>query len=150
MTRRRAPSLLSSTLSRAVAAEHAAIHAYGQIGVRLEDGDLVAQARAAEAAHRDRRDTLVVLLGRHGMEVPSVRSDYELPFAVTDRESALRLAVLVEERVAAVWRAALARVDPTYRRTALDALMAAAVQATRWRLASGTDPAVVPFPGEPG
>jgi len=49
----------TGTLPVALAAEHAAIYAYGPIGVRL-DGDLAEAAREAEEAHRQRRDALVV------------------------------------------------------------------------------------------
>lgn len=97
-----------AALADALAAEHAAIYAYGPIGVRLED-DLADAAREAESAHRQRRDALVVSLAGRQAPAPSPHAAYELPFPVADAEDALRLAVLVEERVAAVWLAVLAR-----------------------------------------
>lgn len=132
----------------ALAAEHAAIYAYGPIGVRL-DGDLAEAAREAEEAHRQRRDALVVWLAQRQIEAPSPQPAYELPFPVTDEAAALRLAVLVEERVAAVWRAVLEAAGRPERETALAALVDAAVRATRWRTAAGIEPATVPFPGAP-
>lgn len=137
----------AAPLAAALAAEHAAIYAYGPIGVRLDD-DLAGAAREAEAAHRQRRDDLILVLAGRGVEVPGGAAMYELPFEVTDEEAALELAVLVEERVAGVWRAALPEVTRDDREMALDALVDAAVRATRWRRAAGVEPATVPFPGD--
>jgi hypothetical protein len=137
----------TAPLASALAAEHAAIYAYGPIGARLDD-DLAETARRAEAAHRQRRDDLTVLLTQRGTQPPAGAAAYDLPFQVTDEESALELAVLVEERVAAVWRAALRDVTQDDRRLALDALVDAAVRATGWRRAAGIEPATVPFPGD--
>jgi hypothetical protein len=98
----------AEALADALAAEHAAIYAYGPIGARLED-ELADAAREAESAHRDRRDALVVSLARRRVTAPGPHAAYDLPFPVAEFADALRLAVLVEERVAAVWRAVLAR-----------------------------------------
>ncbi|MEN3608217.1 ferritin-like domain-containing protein [Plantactinospora sp. ZYX-F-223] len=139
---------MSEALAAALAAEHAAIYAYGLIGVRLKGG-AAEQARSAEAAHRSRRDELVLLLTERGGPVPAAEPAYAPPFAVTDEASALRLAVEVEERTAAVWRAALPATEGAERTRALDGLTDAAVRATRWRRAAGVSPATVPFPGRP-
>ena len=72
---------------------------------------------------------------------------YQAPFPVTGPDQARELAILVEERVAAVWRATLADVTGEDRRMAVAALVDAAVRATGWRQAAGMDPATVPFPG---
>jgi hypothetical protein len=138
----------AEALAAALAAEHAAIFAYGPIGVRL-GGGLAEAARQAEAAHRQRRDDLLVLLTGRGLAPAPGAAGYELPFVVDGEPAALELAVLVEERVAGVWRAALPRVARTDRAMALDALVDAAVWATRWRRAAGITPATVPFPGTP-
>lgn len=138
----------AEALAQALTAEHAAIYAYGPIGVRLR-GKQVDRAHAAEAAHRRRRDRLVVTLSATGAMPPAAAASYELPFEVAGEEDALRLAVLVEDRVAAVWRAALPATDGTVRAEALDALLDAAVRATQWRAAVGVTPPTVPFPGTP-
>jgi Domain of unknown function (DUF4439) len=135
-------------LTAALAAENAAIFAYGPIGVRLTEG-AAAQARSAEAVHRTRRDALVVRLTDAGAAVPPAQPAYALPFPVNDRPSALRLAVDVEDRTAAVWRAALAATTEADRRDALAALVDCAVRAARWRRAAGVNPTTVPFPGKP-
>jgi hypothetical protein len=138
----------TAPLADALAAEHAAIFAYGPIGARLA-GDLAGVARDADAAHRTRRDALVLALAADGVDPPVAEASYQLPFEVVDADDALRLAVLVEERVSAVWRAALRATGGTARADALDALLDAAVRATRWRLAADAAPATVPFPGAP-
>jgi hypothetical protein len=135
-------------LADALAAEHAAIFAYGVIGGRL-DGEDVRAARDAEESHRSRRDTLLLRLAERGATAPAAAPSYDLPFPVTDADSARRLAILVEERVGAIWRAVLPEATRDDRREALDALVEAAIRATRWRLAAGMSPATVPFPGAP-
>ncbi|MET7818119.1 ferritin-like domain-containing protein [Micromonospora zamorensis] len=135
-------------LASALSAEYAAIYAYGRIGVRLT-GAAREAAHQAEAAHRRRRDTLVVQLTTAGGVVPPDRAGYALPFPVTDRASALRLAAEVEERTAAHWRAALASTTGADRDQALAALVEYAVRATRWRKTAGSSPLTVPFPGRP-
>ncbi|SDY52364.1 protein of unknown function [Micromonospora pattaloongensis] len=140
---------MTEALAAALAAEHAAIFAYGPIGVQLDDA-AQKQARAAEAAHRARRDTLVVLLAGEGATPAPAEPGYALPFPVTDRATALRLATAIEERTAAVWRAALPATTGAERAQSLDALTDCAVRATRWRRLAGTAPATVPFPGRAG
>jgi hypothetical protein len=135
-------------LAEALAAEHAAIFAYGVIGAWL-DGDQADAALAAEEAHRTRRDVLLLRLTERGVDAPVAAAGYELPFEVTGAGEARRLAVLVEERVGAVWRAALPAVTGEDRAEALDALVAAAIEATGWRRAAGVHPATTAFPGAP-
>lgn len=139
----------ANALGAALTAEYAAIFAYGTIGVHLTDAERQA-AREAEAIHRRRRDDLVLRLSDGGAPVPADRAGYTLPHPVTDRASALRLAIEVEERTASHWRAALAATDGAERGEVLAALTDCAIRATRWRLAAGVTPATVPFPGRPG
>jgi hypothetical protein len=139
---------MSGELAAALAAEHAAIFAYGLIGVRLS-GASAGEARTAEAAHRSRRDGLVLLLAQGGATPPAAEPSYALPFPVTDPASAMRLAVEVEERTAAVWRAALPATADAQRTQALEGLTASAVRATRWRRIAGVSPPTVPWPGRP-
>jgi len=137
---------LSKALAAVLAAEHAAIFAYGRIGVRLK-GAAVRAARAAESAHRAHRDDLVVLLAAGAASPPPAEPAYALPFPVTDAASALRLAIHVEERAAAAWRAALPATAGEQRRQVLDGLTACAVRAMRWRQQADVNPATVAFPG---
>ena len=138
---------MSRTLAAALAAEQAAIYAYGPAGVRLADAER-AEAHAAEEAHRNRRDALVLRLADLRITPSAAPPAYTLPFPVADRASALRLAAQVEDGVAATWRACLPDTTGRDRDAALAALTDAAVRATRWRRLAGTTPVTVPFPGK--
>jgi len=136
---------VTGELTAALAAEYAAIFAYGPIGVKLTGAEQT-EARAAEAAHRTLRDALVLALDASA--VPPAAAAYTLPEPVVDRGAALRVAVAVEEKAAAVWRAALPATTGPQRRQALDALTGCAVRATRWRRRAELTPLTVPFPGK--
>ncbi|MDR7273384.1 ferritin-like domain-containing protein [Catenuloplanes atrovinosus] len=138
---------LAPELAAALAAEEAVIFAYGPIGVRLTGNALVTQARDAEAAHRDLRDALLARVAELGTTASPPPAGYALPYPVTDQAAALKLAVEIEERAAAVWRAALPPTTGTDRVLALNALTDCAIRATRWRVSAGVTPATVPFPG---
>ncbi|MFG3494535.1 ferritin-like domain-containing protein [Streptomyces sp. NPDC047928] len=124
----------------ALAAEHAAVYGYGVVGGRAGD-DRRAEATAALAAHRARRDalerTVRDLGGRPGASAPA----YALPFPVPDAAAAVRLAAELEDRVAGVYSDLVRAADGPLRREAAGALREAAVRAVRWR---GTG---VAFPG---
>jgi Domain of unknown function (DUF4439) len=137
-----------SAVADTLAAEHAAIYAYGVIGAHLT-GSAATAARNAEATHRARRDALVLQLTSDGATPAPADAAYALPFAVTDRTSALRLAVEIEERTGAVWRSALASTRGDERAAALNALVDCAVRATGFRRTAGITPATVAFPGRP-
>jgi hypothetical protein len=139
---------IGEALGGALAAEHAAIFAYGPIGIRLS-GAAAADARAAEAAHRTRRDNLQMRLVASGATPAPGEASYTLPYPVIDKASALQLATEIEERAAAVWRAALPHTTDADRVMAVAALTDCAVRATRWRRTAGVSPATVPFPGRP-
>ncbi|MFI5888775.1 ferritin-like domain-containing protein [Actinoplanes sp. NPDC051513] len=131
---------MNQQMATALAAEEAAIYAYGIIGVKA---GAVTEARAAEQAHRLRRDYLVGKL-----EQPQTSpAGYEMPFPVTDRATALKLAVQVEDGVAQAWRPVLTVTTGADRTAALAAMTDAAVRATRWRRLAGVSPATLPFPG---
>jgi hypothetical protein len=130
----------------ALLAEHAAVFGYGLVGARLDSGTL-ALATQAELAHRARRDVLIAKLTERGAKAPPAEPSYGLPEPVTDQAGALKLAIGIEERTAAAWRAALLSTEADDRRTAVDALTDCAVRATRLRRAANLTPATVPFPG---
>ena len=135
-------------LQAGLAAEHAVVWGYGVVGAHVGDA-LLAQVRDADDAHRTLRDDTIALVARYGGTPVATEPEYALPFPVTNRVSALRLAVHLEEGAAAAWRYAVAATDDVQvRRTALVALTDAAVRATRWRLALPTAPATVAFPGD--
>ncbi|MEU1128132.1 ferritin-like domain-containing protein [Streptomyces sp. NPDC005899] len=124
----------------ALAAEHAAVYGYGALGGRLEDGRR-ADAAAAHTGHRARRDALVRTVGDLGGRPVAAAAAYALPFAVRDPASAMRLAAVLEDRVAGVYSDLVRAARGPLRRQAAEALREAAVRAVRWR---GTG---VAFPG---
>ncbi|WP_236239717.1 ferritin-like domain-containing protein [Streptomyces sp. CC228A] len=124
----------------ALAAEHAAVYGYGVVGARL-GGDRQAEAAAAHAAHRARRDALGRTVRDLGGTPAAAAAAYALPFPVADGDAAVRLAAELEERVAAVYADLVRASGGAARRDAAGALREAAVRAVRWR-GSG-----VAFPG---
>jgi hypothetical protein len=135
---------MNQQLAAAMAAEEAAIYAYGILGVHLVAAAQVNEARAAETAHRNRRD---YLLGQ--MDQPEAApAGYDLPFPVADPASAIRLAVHVEDGVAQAWRPVLGAGQGVGREAALSALTDAAVRATRWRRIAALSPVTIAYPGK--
>lgn len=137
-------------LQPALAAEHAAVWAYGLAGAFLAD-PMAEQLAEATAAHRARRDaTERALLDAGARPVPA-EPGYLTPEPVTDAGSALRLAITVENDAARAWHSVIERspAEPGLRSAALEALTGAAVRAARWRVAAGDLPATVAFPGAP-
>jgi hypothetical protein len=136
-----------AALQEALAAEHVALYAYGLVGPHLA-GAPRADADAAAAAHRGRRDALTNQLAAATVTPTPAAPAYTPPFPVADQASALRLAVLVEERTGQAWRAAVAATTGEQRRSAVAALTDTAVRAARWRrYATPAGPITVAFPG---
>lgn len=141
---------MNEQLTAALAGEEAAIYAYGLIGVRLTAEGEETAARAAEQAHRDRRDYLVSKMDQVKASAAPAPAGYEMPFPVTDRASALKLAIQIEDGVAQAWRPVLGVTKDADRTTALSAMTDAAVRATRWRRLAEVSPVTMPFPGRAG
>ncbi|ANW17795.1 ferritin-like domain-containing protein [Streptomyces clavuligerus] len=124
----------------ALAAEHAAVYGYGVVGARAGQ-ERRADARAAYEAHRARRDALARTVRGLGADPVAAAPGYELPFATEDPAAAVRLAALLEDRVAGVYSDLVRAAEGPLRREAAAALREAAVRSARWR-GSG-----VAFPG---
>ncbi|GAA2862209.1 hypothetical protein Acy02nite_54010 [Actinoplanes cyaneus] len=140
---------MKEELSSALAAEDAAIWAYGLIGVHLTEGTEQDQARAAEDTHRARRDDLVEQLATLKASTAPTPAGYELPFPVQDRATALKLAIQIEDGVAQAWRVVLPVTESTQRVDALSALTDSAIRATKWRKLAQVTPLTLVFPGRP-
>jgi len=135
-------------LADALRAEYAAVFGYGVVGAHVA-GRLLVATRKAEEAHRRRRDAVLDRLSSGDKTPPpAAEPAYALPFPVTDRNGAIKLAIHLEESTAAIWRAVLGGVGGADRQLALDALVDSAVLATRWRSVAGMH-ATVPLPGAP-
>ncbi|GIH66912.1 ferritin-like domain-containing protein [Microbispora siamensis] len=135
----RAPA--GDALARALAAEHAAVYAYGVIGGRTS-GALLRRATAGFDAHRARRDQLRALITQRGGTPAEPGPTYSLPFEVRKPADAVRLAVLVEQRVTTAYLELAADRDPALRRIAALAAQECATRAYGWQPKIGD-----PFPG---
>ncbi|MFE7553126.1 ferritin-like domain-containing protein [Streptomyces gardneri] len=124
----------------ALAAEHAAVYGYGVVGGRIGTARR-AEATAAYEAHRARRDALRRTVRDLGGTPVAAAAAYELPFPVADAPGAVRLAAVLEDRVAGVYSDLVRAGRGPLRSEAAAALREAAVRAVRWR---GSD---VTFPG---
>lgn len=122
--------------------EYAAVHGYGYVAARLDGGARDA-AQAALAAHEHAAARLGGLLRDAGRDVPAPAPAYELPEAVQDPAA---LALLLEERTAALHATAVARTDDGARLLAADLLVGAALRAAAWRGAPAPLPGLVTTP----
>lgn len=145
-----ADSEVRDAVQAALAAEHAAIWAYGLASAYLPDSENGAVATAS-TAHRTRRDATVQMLLATGVAPAVAAPSYRTPGPVVDGPSAAALLVTAEDDVAAGWRAACERTQPgegaPVRMLGIDGVVSAGASVARWRQIAGTTPAVVPFPG---
>jgi hypothetical protein len=131
-------------LGELLAAEHAAVWAYGVIGAHLDEHRQVA-ALAAFDAHRLLRDSLLARLRARDLPTPGPELAYTMPAG-----SPVVQAISLESDLCVLWRDLVASTDSTdLRGLAVRALSDAAVRAARWRIAGGIRPVTVPLPGTP-
>lgn len=123
-------------------AEHAAVYGFGVVGAK-SDGPAQAQARTAYDAHRMRRDEIERLIVGLGAQPRASAPAYTLPFPVDTPADAARLAVYLEDGVAAHLADLVAAASGDQRIAAAQWLRQTAVDAAKWRGAS------VAFPGLP-
>jgi hypothetical protein len=137
-----ASSASVAALQGALAAEHAAVYGYGIVGAMLT-GAKQADARTDWTAHQVAGDTLITMLTRLGATPVAASPAYKLPFAVTNAESAARLAAALENGVTRAYLGLVAVKNPSLRAFAARAMQTSANRALAW---SGTTTA---FPGMP-
>ena len=136
----------STALSALLAAEHAAVYAYGVLGARLDERTRTV-ALAAFDAHRTRRDDLIARLRTLAIPTTGPATSYDV--VVAGRVQALALAIRVETGLGVLWRDLVASTDDrSLRRIAVQALQDSAVRATGWRKLSGVTPVTEALPGE--
>lgn len=124
-------------------AEHVMVWAYGTLGPRLS-GDDRDEARTLLIAHERTRDELHAAIRAAGGTPPAARPAYELPFPLTDADSARKLAADIETRLAAVYADLVAAFDaPDTRTRGVTGLVTAVTRARSWGALD------VPFPGLP-
>ncbi|MET8138972.1 ferritin-like domain-containing protein [Sphaerisporangium sp. NPDC005288] len=131
-----------SELNKVLAAEHAAVYAYGVVGAH-SSGDQRTTATAGFNAHRARRDQIRGLIAARGGTPSEAGPAYELPFPVTAPREAARLAALVEDRVTAAYLELVAVGDLSLRRLAAQAMQECAVRGYGWQ------PVIAALPGHP-
>ena len=132
----------SDVLAELLAAEHAAVWAYGVIGAHLDEHRRVA-ALVAYDAHRLLRDSLLARLRARDLATPGPELAYTMPPG-----SPVAQAISLESDLCVLWRDLVASTDSTdLRALAVRALSDAAVRAVRWRLAGALHPLTVPLPG---
>lgn len=130
-------------LRKALAAEHAAVFAYGLLGARTS-GSLRARMTAAFDAHRARRDQLRSFITTRGGRPAEPDASYALPFFPSNATLAARLAAHLESGVTAAYLELVAAQDAALRRYAALAMQEATTRAYTFR------PAQPPaFPGMP-
>jgi hypothetical protein len=139
----------TAALREALAAEHAAVWGYGVVGAALE-GDAREPATAAETVHRDVRDQLTALLDDRDADPVRAEGAYALPFPVLSAVDAARLAVVLEDGVAAAWVRVLDQAaGRPARELAVAQVSAAEGRAVSWRTTAGDTPVTSAFPGLP-
>jgi hypothetical protein len=149
-------SAATAGLESLLAAQHAAIYGYGYAGaelVRLQAPlGALAAVRTGFDANRLIRDGVSDTIASLGGTPPPAAAAYQLPFVITDTAGALRLLVILEDRVSKVAAAAVATPGDASRRIAADVLSTSAERTTRLRLLLNTPAsrAAIAFPGLPG
>jgi hypothetical protein len=139
----------NDALGLALEAEHAAVWGYGVVGAALPAADR-GTATAAEAAHRDVRDSVITLLAQRSVEPAGAEGGYALPFPVLSPVDAAALAVVLEDGTAAAWVRVLDQAaERATRELAVEALTGAEVRAVGWRTAAGRTPVTSALPGLP-
>ena len=136
----------AAALTSLLAAEHAAVYAYGLLGARLDERTRTV-ALAAFDEHRSQRDSLIVALRARGLATagPAPAYDAEAP----DPLSAMRLAITVETGLGVRWRDLVgATDDPALRGLGVDGLTSATLRALRWRRLAKVAPLSEAFPGQ--
>ncbi|SEF61960.1 protein of unknown function [Nonomuraea solani] len=130
-------------LRKALAAEHAALFAYGILGARTS-GTLRARISAAFDEHRASRDQLRAYITARGGKPAEPDASYALPFLPSGAALAVKLAVHLESGVMAAYLELVAAQDAALRRYAALAMQEAVARSYAFQPAQ---PAA--FPGMP-
>ena len=143
----------TDALQGVLAAEHAVVYAYPELGVSLTDAGQIQRARDLEAAHRATRDALMTDLAGRGLTPVAASGYYAPPAEITDAVGAWRWAAQLELDCAAAYRYLLASCvaapaqPATARKAALAGLTTAAGNAASWQLLATPATPTTAFPG---
>ncbi|WP_262379890.1 ferritin-like domain-containing protein [Nonomuraea sp. PA05] len=130
-------------LRKALAAEHAAVFAYGLLAARTS-GEVRRRMSAAYDAHRAQRDRLRTLITTRGGRPAEPDASYALPFFPSDAKLAVKLAVQLENGVAAAYLELVSARDVKVREHAAAVMQQAVTRAYSFK----PDPPAA-FPGMP-
>jgi len=137
-------------LQAALTAENTAVYGYGVAGAHLTGARRAAAVRGW-VAHENARDALTAMLTARGGRPVAAAAAYALPFPVRNAPAAVSLAVLVEDRVAAVYLGLVALSEPSLRAFGAAGVRTAALRAAAWRGSTLAFPGFeVPAPSAPG
>jgi hypothetical protein len=135
-------------VQKALGAEHAAVWTYELVSAFLPPAFNKALSEGA-TTHRAQRDASERVLAAAKVTPAAPEAAYLPPQPVTDQASSLAVLALAESDAAIAWRSVLEHTDDAdLRKMALGVLTGAAVRATRWRKAAGTNPAAAALPGQ--
>ncbi len=115
-------------LNKTLAAEHAALYAYGLVAARVT-GAVRARMAAAFEAHRARRDQLRSMIAARGGKPVETEASYRLPATPSTAGQAIAVAAQVEDGVAAAYLELVAADDAELRRYAALAVQEAVTRA---------------------
>lgn len=142
------PQQDADALADALAAEHAAVFAYGVVQAYVRYPATTRLTADIVAEHRGHRDAAAARLAGSGKPAPLAAPSYILPTPVTDGPSAARLAAQIERETARAWRSVVERATlPEVREEGLRALGDCAVRAAQWNENLDLLPRVATFPG---
>jgi hypothetical protein len=146
-----------TALQGALAAEQAAVWAYGLVAGYARDPALSPAENAARLAmiaqvrsgHLLRRDATTARLVQGGAAAPEPSAAYQVSVPLTDPASAFTLAQDIETDASAAWRVVIGSTDDAeLRGFALSGLSEAAVRLAMWKQTVGTAPLTLAFPGQ--
>jgi hypothetical protein len=134
------------SLQTTLAAEHAAVYAYGVIGGRVSasgEPTLSTQVEHAYVTHRGRRDQLTSMVRTAGGDPVASQVSYQLPTPCQTPQQLREAAQIVEQRCCDVYASMVGGTSRANRQWAIDALGDSAVRV----LGFGGRPEA--FPGAP-
>jgi len=132
-------------LQAALAAEHAAVYAYGVAGSLLS-GAAQASAMSDWLLHQDARDLLWEMITRLGATPVAASAAYDLPFTVDSPDAARKLAATVEDGVTRAYLGVVAVQVAKLRVFGAVAMQAPANRAAAWRGSTTAFPGMPPTP----
>lgn len=138
----------TAALQTALAAEHAALWAYGLVAAF--DPAVADIVTTMVTGHQSTRDAAANLIVSGGATPVGPEPAYTSPVTGSDEAAAIEMALTIETDCANAWRAVIGSTDDSaLRGTALTALTDSALRMVTWRKAADQTPLTEPFPGDP-